>query len=72
MDKTSLGSNASTTLSYMDYESLLVNVSLVPLGMKATHESTRSADDPWGEAEVPRVDEDNEAGEHRKAYEITL
>ena len=54
-------------LSYVGYESSVVDVSPVPLGMKATHDPTGTADDPWGKAEAPRANEDSEAGEYRKA-----
>ena len=72
MNKMSPRSDVSTALSYVDYESLLVDVSLVPLGIKATHDPTGTVDDLWGEAEVPRANEDSEASEYRKVYEITL
>ena len=63
MNKTSSCNDVSTALSCTSNESLLVHVSLVPLGMKATHDPTGTADDPWGEAEVPRADEDREVRE---------
>ena len=65
--KTSLCNDVSTALSCVDCESTVVHVSLVPLGMKATHDPMGTADDPWGEAEVPRADEDEESSEYLKA-----
>ena len=47
MNKTSPRSDVSTALSYVDYESSVVDVSLVPLGMKATHDPTGTLDNPW-------------------------
>jgi len=46
MNKTSLCSDVSTALSYMGNESSVVDVSIVPLGMKATHDRVVTADDP--------------------------
>ena len=73
--KTSSCNDVSTALSCTSNESLLVHVSLVPLGTKATHDPTGTADDPWGEVEVPRANEDREINDilkHHKVYKITL
>ena len=73
--KTSPRNDVSTALSCTSNESAVVHVSLMPLGMKATHDPTGTADDLWGEAEVPRGSEDREVNDilkHRKVYEITL
>ena len=61
----SLCNDVSTALSYMDNDSA-VDVSLVPLGMKAAHDTVVKADDPQEEAEVPRANEDNDADEYLK------
>ena len=67
MNKTSPRRDVSTALSYVDYESTVVDVSLMPLGMKATHDPTGTADDPWGEAEVPRANEVRQVREYLKS-----
>ena len=67
MNKTSSCNDVNTALSYVSNESLLVDVSLMPLGVRTTHEPTMSADELWGEVEVSRADEDSEASEHCKA-----
>ena len=67
MNKTSLCNDVSTALSCTSNESLLVDVSLVPLGTKATHDPTGTADEPWGEVEAPRADEVREIREYLKA-----
>ena len=51
----------------LSYESSVLHVSLVPLGMKAAHDPIVTAGDLWEEAEVPRANEVREAREHPKA-----
>ena len=63
MNKISLCNDVSTALSCVSNESPSLHVSSVQLGMKASHEPTMIVDDLWGEAEVPRADEDSEADE---------
>ena len=56
----------SIVISCTSYESLLVDISPVPLGMKATHDPTGIVDGLWREVEVPRADEDEESSEYLK------
>ena len=67
VDKTSPRSDVNTALCYTDNESLLIHVSLVPLGMKSTYDPTMSSNDLWEEVEVSRANGDSKAGEYRKA-----
>jgi len=46
MNKTSLCSDVSTALSYMGNDSSVVDVSPMPLGMKAAHDHVVTADGP--------------------------
>ena len=64
MNKTSLCNDVSIALSCVSNESAVVYVSLVPLGMKVTHDPTETVDDLWGEAEVPRANEVREVREY--------
>ena len=72
--KTSLCNDVSIAPSCTGNKSV-IHVSLMPLGMKATHDPIVIEKKLWGEVEVPRANEDSEVNDilkHHKVYEITL